>query len=127
MEDARDTGVLAVNKIRRWLPAIIALSANSPLWNDHDTGFASRRNIHSGDCSYRAPLGTPLSEEAMMAGNESIGSARSMGRSVDSQQPLEADIPETTRDVMNISCLTKPSSSNLMTPPASPMESGFSP
>lgn len=42
----RDTGVLAMNRIRRWLPAIIALSANSPLWDDHDTGFASWRSIH---------------------------------------------------------------------------------
>lgn len=41
-----ETGVLAMNRIRRWLPAIVALSANSPLWHDHDTGFASWRTIH---------------------------------------------------------------------------------
>lgn len=42
----RDTAVLALNRIRQWLPAIVALSTNSPLWLDHDTGFASWRTIH---------------------------------------------------------------------------------
>lgn len=42
----RDTGVRALNRIRAWLPAIVALSVNSPLWQDHDTGFASWRTIH---------------------------------------------------------------------------------
>lgn len=35
-----------MNRIRPWLPAIIALSANSLLWDDHDTGFASWRSVH---------------------------------------------------------------------------------
>lgn len=39
-------GVKALNGIRRWLPVLTALSANSPLWRGADTGFASWRSIH---------------------------------------------------------------------------------
>ncbi|NKX54508.1 glutamate--cysteine ligase [Arthrobacter sp. E918] len=41
----RETGVQALNRIRPWLPAIVALSANSPFWQDRDSGFASWRTI----------------------------------------------------------------------------------
>ncbi|MYS86400.1 carboxylate-amine ligase [Embleya scabrispora] len=42
----RETGVQIVNRIRPWLPALVALGANSPLWQGVDTGFASWRTIH---------------------------------------------------------------------------------
>jgi glutamate---cysteine ligase / carboxylate-amine ligase len=35
-------GVL--DRIRVWLPVLLALSANSPFWQGHDTGYASYRN-----------------------------------------------------------------------------------
>jgi carboxylate-amine ligase len=41
----RETGVQVLNRIRPWLPAIVALSANSPFWQDRDSGFASWRTI----------------------------------------------------------------------------------
>lgn len=41
----RETGVLAVNGIRKWLPVLTALGANSPLWRGADSGFASWRSI----------------------------------------------------------------------------------
>lgn len=41
-----ETGVLALNSLRRWTPLLVALGANSPLWRGEDTGFASWRNIH---------------------------------------------------------------------------------
>ncbi|MFD1211184.1 glutamate--cysteine ligase [Arthrobacter sp. GCM10027362] len=41
----KETGVQALNRIRPWLPAIVALSANSPFWLDRDSGFASWRTI----------------------------------------------------------------------------------
>ncbi|MGB4779166.1 carboxylate-amine ligase [Microbacterium sp.] len=43
----RDAGVRASNFVRPWLPVLLALSANSPFWQGHDTGFASWRAIHS--------------------------------------------------------------------------------
>lgn len=41
----RETGIVALNGLRRWLPVLTALSANSPLWRGSDSGFASWRSI----------------------------------------------------------------------------------
>ena len=43
----RAAGVVALNEVRRWLPVLLALSANSPFWGGLDTGYASWRAIHS--------------------------------------------------------------------------------
>nr|WSX53722.1 glutamate--cysteine ligase [Streptomyces sp. NBC_00974] len=42
------TGVAVLNRIRAWLPTLLAMSANSPLWDGRDTGFASWRTIVFG-------------------------------------------------------------------------------
>jgi carboxylate-amine ligase len=39
-----DEGVAVLNRIRTWLPVLTALSANSPLWQGADTGYASYRS-----------------------------------------------------------------------------------
>ncbi len=39
----RDAAIGVMNRSRPWLPAILALSANSPFWLGLDTGFASYR------------------------------------------------------------------------------------
>ncbi|GAA2285959.1 putative glutamate--cysteine ligase 2 [Streptomyces ruber] len=44
----RRAGVEVLNRIRVWLPTLTAMSANSPLWDGHDTGFASWRTIVFG-------------------------------------------------------------------------------
>jgi carboxylate-amine ligase len=41
----RPTGVAVLNRIRPWLPVLVAMAANSPLWHEKDTGFASWRTI----------------------------------------------------------------------------------
>jgi carboxylate-amine ligase len=38
-----DEGVGVLDRIRVWLPVLIALSANSPFWQGHDSGYASFR------------------------------------------------------------------------------------
>jgi carboxylate-amine ligase len=38
-----DEGVGVLDRIRPWLPALLALSANSPFWQGHDTSYASYR------------------------------------------------------------------------------------
>ncbi|MFD8636902.1 YbdK family carboxylate-amine ligase [Streptomyces sp. NPDC059656] len=45
-----DTGtrVAVLNRIRVWLPVLLAMSANSPVWDGQDTGFASWRTIVFG-------------------------------------------------------------------------------
>ncbi|WP_413759307.1 glutamate--cysteine ligase [Streptomyces sp. MMBL 11-3] len=42
---SRDAGVQVLNRLRLWLPTLTAMAANSPLWNGHDTGFASWRTV----------------------------------------------------------------------------------
>jgi carboxylate-amine ligase len=39
-----DEGVGVLDRIRVWLPALLALSANSPFWQGTDTGYASFRS-----------------------------------------------------------------------------------
>ncbi|MDT0463320.1 carboxylate-amine ligase [Streptomyces gibsoniae] len=41
----RHMGVEVLDRLRMWLPTLTAMSANSPLWERHDTGFASWRTI----------------------------------------------------------------------------------
>lgn len=43
----RDRGVAALNRIRPWLPVLVALGANSPFWDGSETGFASWRTVVS--------------------------------------------------------------------------------
>jgi glutamate---cysteine ligase / carboxylate-amine ligase len=35
--------IAVLNRIRRWLPHVLALSTNSPFWEDRDSGYASFR------------------------------------------------------------------------------------
>ncbi|MCU1545222.1 MAG: hypothetical protein JWP30_322 [Homoserinimonas sp.] len=42
----REAGVRALNRMRRWMPLIVALSVNSPFWQGSDTGFSSWRTIN---------------------------------------------------------------------------------
>jgi len=41
--DSAEEGVAVLDRIRIWLPILIALSANSPFWQGKDTGYASFR------------------------------------------------------------------------------------
>jgi len=43
--DSRAEGVAALDRIRGWLPVLLALSANSPFWQEQDTGYASFRTV----------------------------------------------------------------------------------
>jgi carboxylate-amine ligase len=42
---SREHGVIALNAVRPWLPLFTALSANSPFWRGHDTGYDSWRTV----------------------------------------------------------------------------------
>jgi glutamate---cysteine ligase / carboxylate-amine ligase len=39
-----DEGVAVIDRIRRWAPALLAISANSPYWKGRDTGYSSFRS-----------------------------------------------------------------------------------
>jgi len=42
--DDEEEGVAVLDRIRVWLPTLLALSANSPYWQGEDTGYASFRS-----------------------------------------------------------------------------------
>ncbi|MGH3352421.1 MAG: carboxylate-amine ligase [Nocardioides sp.] len=42
--DSDDEAVGALDRIRTWLPVLLALSANSPFWQGRDSGYASYRS-----------------------------------------------------------------------------------
>ncbi|MFD5600238.1 YbdK family carboxylate-amine ligase [Leucobacter sp. NPDC058333] len=44
---SRDAGVTALRGLARWAPALLAISANSPIWCGEETGLASWRHIKS--------------------------------------------------------------------------------
>lgn len=44
---SREAGVQTLNRIRVWLPTLLALSVNSPFWKGRDTGFSSWRSVHA--------------------------------------------------------------------------------
>jgi carboxylate-amine ligase len=43
--DDRDTAVQVMNRVRPWLPVLLALSASSPFWIGEATGYASYRSV----------------------------------------------------------------------------------
>ncbi|MFD4245344.1 glutamate--cysteine ligase [Streptomyces sp. NPDC058525] len=67
----RETGVAVLNRLRVWLPALLAMSANSPLWDGRVTGFASWRTIIFG----RWPVSGPLPRFAGLADYEARADA----------------------------------------------------
>lgn len=42
--ESDDEGVAVLDRIRVWLPTLLAMSANSPFWHGEDSGFASYRS-----------------------------------------------------------------------------------
>jgi carboxylate-amine ligase len=54
----RRAGVRVMAGVRPWLPVVLALSANSPMWRGRDSGFASFRAVHWGRWPVEGP--TPV-------------------------------------------------------------------
>jgi glutamate---cysteine ligase / carboxylate-amine ligase len=44
----RDRGIAVLNRIRGWLPVLVAMGSNSPFWDGSDTRFASWRTVVFG-------------------------------------------------------------------------------
>ncbi|MFG2772763.1 glutamate--cysteine ligase [Streptomyces sp. NPDC048350] len=42
--DSDEEGVAVLDRIRPWLPVLLAMSANSPFWQGEDSGYGSYRN-----------------------------------------------------------------------------------
>ena len=52
---SRAAGVSVLNRLRPWLHIILALAANSPVWDGRDTGFASWRTVHAQRWAVHGP------------------------------------------------------------------------
>ena len=61
--ESRAEGVAVLDRIRGWLPALLALSANSPYWQGRDTGYASFRSVLWGRWPTAGPT-DPFGDEA---------------------------------------------------------------
>jgi glutamate---cysteine ligase / carboxylate-amine ligase len=42
--ESDEEGVGVIDRVRVWMPVLLALSANSPFWRGHDSGYASYRS-----------------------------------------------------------------------------------
>lgn len=51
----RDEAVLVGNHVRAWLPVLLALTANSPIWGGRDTGYSSWRILTWGKWPVAGP------------------------------------------------------------------------
>ena len=51
-----EEGVAVLDRIRSWLPSLMALSSNSPFWNGQDSGYASYRTQARNRWSSAGPM-----------------------------------------------------------------------
>jgi glutamate---cysteine ligase / carboxylate-amine ligase len=68
--DSPDEGVGVLDRIRVWLPVLVALSANSPFWQGRDSGYASFRTQawhRFPTAGPTPPLGTGAAYDAHVA------------------------------------------------------------
>jgi carboxylate-amine ligase len=74
---SEEEGVAVLDRIRTWLPVLLAMTANSPFWQERDTGYASYRQQVWGRWPSAGPVGlfgTPKSyHETIQAMIESGG------------------------------------------------------
>ena len=52
---SREVGVDVMNRLRPYLPVLLAFSANSPVWRGRDTGFSSWRAVHTQRWAVEGP------------------------------------------------------------------------
>ncbi|MER6949285.1 glutamate--cysteine ligase [Nonomuraea sp. NPDC000554] len=76
----REQAVLVSNHLRPWLPVLIAMTANSPMWTGRDTGYASWRTL----CWTKWPVaGPPPYFSSLAEFDELIGRLTEAGVLVD--------------------------------------------
>ncbi|KAE8762223.1 glutamate--cysteine ligase [Georgenia thermotolerans] len=63
-----EEAVAALDRVRVWLPVLLALTGNSPFWQGEDTGFASYRNL----VMHRWPSTGPIETQGSAAAYESL-------------------------------------------------------
>jgi carboxylate-amine ligase len=77
--DDADEGVRVLNGLRRWLPALLALSTNSPFHAGRDTGYAGYRRLIWGEwptAGVTSPFADPADYHRTVDGLIATGAAR---------------------------------------------------
>ncbi len=78
----RELAVGVLNRVRRWLPVLLALTASSPFWDGRDTSFASYRTMLWTRWPTAGPTGSFGSAEeyaAVVSALQRTGTARDAG------------------------------------------------
>lgn len=78
----RAEGVAVLDRIRPWLPTLLALSANSPYWQGEDTSYASYRHMALGLWPSSGPIeefGDEAGYDAAVANLINSGAALDVG------------------------------------------------
>ncbi len=105
--ESRDEGIGIIDRLRPWLPVVLALSANSPYSDGADTGYASwRSQIWSRwpTAGATEPFGDPATYDALVSGLKSAGAARDEGmiyfeaRLADAQPTVEVRVADVCTD-----------------------------
>lgn len=78
----RGVAVQALLRLRPWLPPLLALTANSPIWRGQDTGWASRRLLLASRWPTVVPAPPVRTEEEY---DRSVARAVAEGRALDSR------------------------------------------
>jgi carboxylate-amine ligase len=77
-----EEGIAVLDRIRPWLPPLIALSANSPFWQGQDTGYASFRYQAWGRWPSAGPtdlFGSPQAYDAVTQAMVDTGTVLDQG------------------------------------------------
>lgn len=77
-----DIGVGVLNRVRRWLPVLLALTGSSPFWDGRDTSFASYRTMLWTRWPTAGPTGSFASAREyrdVVANLQRTGAARDRG------------------------------------------------
>ena len=67
--ESDDEGVAVIDRVRTWLPVLVALAANSPYWQGLDTGYASFRSQlwrRWPSAGSPGPFGSPAAYHALV-------------------------------------------------------------
>ena len=78
----RELAVGVLNRVRRWLPVLLALSASSPFWDGVDTSFASYRTMlwsRWPTAGPTAPFSSVADYQELVAALQRTGTARDLG------------------------------------------------
>ncbi len=106
--ESAEEGVAVLDRIRGWLPLLVALSANSPFWQGRDSGYASYRSIAWGQWPTAGPtqaFGTVEAYRRAIADLLTTGAAMDDGmiyfdaRLSASYPTLEIRVPDVCTDV----------------------------